>query len=84
VVINNQLASIHFSNPENLKELLESRRKEHEKQIDNRIEGLKEKLNGLINQLYDTIAEKAFEMDGLRIPMYGIPQPSLENPVNLF
>jgi hypothetical protein len=34
--------------------------------------------------LYDDIFKKALEMDTFRIPVYGIPQPSLENPVNLF
>lgn len=49
-----------------------------------KISELKEKLNGLINQLYDDIAKKSLEMDRFRIPVYGIPNPELENPVNLF
>ena len=83
-MINNQIASINFNHPENLLEFIESRSKEHEKQVESRIESLKEKLNGLINQLYDAITKKAFELDPFRIPVHGIPQPSLENPVNLF
>ena len=49
-----------------------------------RIGEIKEKLNGLINQLYDDIAKKALEMDRFRIPVYGIPEPNMENPVNMF
>ena len=49
-----------------------------------KIETLKVKLNGLINQLYDDITKKAFAFDPFRMPLNGIAQPEFENPVNLF
>jgi hypothetical protein len=75
---------VNFQNPQNLKDFIEKRSFEMKQTNQDRISGLKEKLNGLINQLYDDIFKKALEMDGFRVPVYGIPQPSLENPVNLF
>ena len=49
-----------------------------------KITDLKEKINALINQLYDEINNKALSLDQLRLPVYGISQPQFENPVNLF
>lgn len=63
---------------------MESRSAEMKKVNQDRINNLKEKLNGLINQLYDDIAKKAIDIDPFRIPVYGVPQPQFENPVNLF
>ena len=84
VVINNQIVQVNFENPKNLREYIDRRSEQMKSANQDRIGEIKEKLNGLINQLYDDIAKKALEMDRFRIPVYGIPEPSLENPVNMF
>ena len=52
--------------------------------VDNRVESLKEKVNQLINKLYDDIAQECFSLDKFIMPAHGIPTPELENPMNLF
>ena len=38
----------------------------------------------MINNLYNEISNKAFELDKYRIPIHGISHPDHENPMNLF
>ncbi len=49
-----------------------------------RIDGLKKDINIIINRLYNEICTTAFELDKYRVPLHGIPNPSYENPMNLF
>lgn len=45
---------------------------------------LKKQVNSIINTLYEEVAQFAFSLDKYRIPVNGIDNPELENPVNLF
>lgn len=45
---------------------------------------MKKEFNTIINQLYDEITDAAMNMDRFRVPLHGIQNPDLENPVNLF
>ena len=49
-----------------------------------RLDELKEEINNIINKLYGDITACAFSLDKYRIPIHGIPNPPLENPMNLF
>ena len=49
-----------------------------------RLKKLKEHVNVIINQLFEDIVESAYKYDPHRVPVFGIPNPDLENPVNLF
>ena len=51
---------------------------------DNKMEQLKEKVNQLINNLYDDVAQHCFSLDNFIMPAHGISTPELENPMNLF
>jgi len=50
----------------------------------NQLQEYKKEVNTIINSLYEEIAQAAFKLDKFRVPLHGIDQPSLENPVNLF
>ena len=45
---------------------------------------MRDKTNFLINELYDEIANTAFDLDKFIIPIHGISKPDYENPMNLF
>jgi hypothetical protein len=49
--------------------------KKPEVQGDNRLERLKEEVNGLINKLYDDIATHCFSLDNFIMPAHGIATP---------
>jgi hypothetical protein len=53
-------------------------------QIKKNMEKLEQRLNLTINNLYDEIAYKLFKLDKFKLPIHGIPNPDLENPMNLF
>ena len=38
----------------------------------------------MINNLYDNVAKKVFNMDAFLIPYHGVTHPDKENPMNLF
>ena len=38
----------------------------------------------IINKLYNEVCETAFNLDKYRIPIHGIQNPDIENPMNLF
>lgn len=45
---------------------------------------LKKEMNSIINALYEEVANYAYSMDKYRVPIHGVSQPDLENPLNLF
>ena len=49
-----------------------------------RLKGLKNHVNNLINELYDLVLSSAYRHEKHRVPFHGIPEPKFENPVNLF
>ena len=53
---------------------------ESKKKIDHH----KNKINGIINELYQEISESALNLDKYKLPLHGIPFPEKENPINLF
>ena len=67
-----------------MKLFMEKRVKEVQETQKEKLETLKRKVNGKINQLYNEICKTAFGLDKYRIPIHGIPFPSKENPMNLF
>jgi len=75
---------VTFSDPENMKKFMESKIKEMQTTESEKIETLKRKINTRINQLYNEVCKTAFGLDKYRIPIHGIPNPSKENPMNLF
>ena len=48
------------------------------------VEKQKEKVNTVINNIYNELVDSAFGLDKYRIPYYGIQNPDKENPINLF
>jgi hypothetical protein len=67
-----------------MKLFMEKRVKEVQETQKEKLETLKRKVNGKINQLYNEICKTAFGLDKYRIPIHGIPLPQKENPMNLF
>jgi hypothetical protein len=53
-------------------------------QIEESLTIQKERINSILNEIYNDISKEAFELDGHRIPYHGIKYPDKENPINLF
>jgi len=49
-----------------------------------RLKNVKNRINNLINELYNTVLTSAYTYENHRVPFHGITHPKLENPVNLF
>ena len=49
-----------------------------------KLEGLKSDINIMINKIYNEVCNTAFNLDPYRIPVHGISNPEIENPMNLF
>lgn len=73
-----------FRDLNNLEKIIECSPAQYHDQIDKKLSQLKEQTNSLINGLYDEVSEKLFALDKFIIPVHGIAQPELENPMNLF
>ena len=67
-----------------MKAFIENKVKEMQQKESDQLETLKRKVNAKINELYNQVCQTAFGLDKYRIPIHGIPQPSKENPMNLF
>ena len=48
------------------------------------LQELKQEINHIINTLYEEVAHVAMSMDKYRVPIHGIDNPEMENPVNMF
>ena len=67
-----------------MKAFIDSRAGEATAKNEDKLSTLKKEMNTLINALYEDIATYAFSIDPYRLPVHGIPQSEMENPVNLF
>lgn len=75
---------MHFQDPRNLRDFIDNKVETLQNEYGKKLDALKKDVNAIVNNMYEEIAQKAFEMDFYRIPAHGIQHSSLENPVNLF
>lgn len=75
---------MHFRDPENMKHFMDSKLDSVRGKQDSLMGTLKKEMNTIINALYEDVASYAFSIDPYRLPVHGIANPVLENPVNLF
>jgi len=54
------------------------------KKVQEKLNGLKDSANDLLNKLYEDISQEILYVDKFMIPVHGIPYPDYENPTNLF
>jgi len=77
--------SLFFNDPGNASLLLDKKKiASSANTIDDRISTQTDKTNNILNTIYNDISQKAFTMNGYRLPAHGIPFPEKENPLNLF
>lgn len=84
VVLNDGIGSLHFEEPQNMRQFIENSQKTFRDKNQERLARLKMKINSLINELYDEVLRSALHQNEHRVPFYGIQHPHLENPINLF
>lgn len=80
----NDLNSIMQGDDSDTKSNLLSNHMQVQKQLKEEIDKKKDESNLVINEIYNEITETAFSLDKYRVPYYGIKNPELENPINLF
>lgn len=78
------MPSAKFTSIENMQMYVETQAEQFRNTNSERIQALKNKINNLINELYESIVMSVFQYNTHRVPIYGIPEPKFENPVNLF
>ena len=81
---NRTIVPANFQDAQNMQTFVESKAAEVRNEHEEKIQTLKKEFNTIINQLYDEITDAAMNMDRFRVPLHGIQNPDLENPVNLF
>ena len=84
-----------FESPQNMQRFLNKNLDEESRQIQDeeqtirieeeaKLQQLEDKLNKVINAMYNDLARKLFKLDKFILPVHGILRPDQENPMNLF
>ena len=73
-----------FNQPENMQLFMTRQVESLKNRNEDRLTKLKQEINATINTLYEEILQAAMDLEQHRIPIHGIDNPTLENPVNLF
>ena len=82
--IDSKINPANFNSIENMHAFVEQSTARFRDKNQERLKVLKNKINILINELYEMILQSAYAHENHRVPFHGIPNPKFENPVNLF
>jgi len=84
MTVDTKISPANFDDVSNMHSFVQQSSDKFRNKNQERLKVLKTRINNLINELYELVLASSYKHESHRVPFHGIPNPSLENPVNLF